>query len=65
MNPAIWSIIQLAIAIAKSQVSFTAADKIDEATALGRIAILARQAYKDQVGKPLDEALIKPEAPIQ
>lgn len=64
MNPAIWSIIQLAIAIAKSQVSFTASEKIDEATALGRIAILARQAYQDQVGKPLDETLIKPAAPL-
>lgn len=62
MNPLlILKIAELALSIIKSQTSSNVADKIDEATALGRIVLAGRQAYQDQVGMPLDESLIKPE----
>ena len=65
MNPALLlEIIQLAAAVIKSQTSANVADKIDEATAIGRIVLAGRQAYQDQVGQPLDESLIKPEPPL-
>ena len=60
----ILQIIELATGIIKSQTSQNVADKIDEATAIGRIVLAGRQAYQDQVGQPLDESLIKPEDPL-
>lgn len=57
-------IIQLAAGVIKSQTSDNVDDKIDEATAIGRIILAGRQAYQNQVGQPLDESLIKPEAPL-
>ena len=64
MNPLLLQIIEIAVAVIKSQTSFGVAEKIDEATAIGRIVLLGRQAYVDQVGKPLDETLIKPALPL-
>jgi hypothetical protein len=65
MNPQLLlSIIELAVSVIKSQTSTNVADKIDEATAIGRIVLAGRQAYQNQVGKPLDESLIKPEPPL-
>lgn len=62
MNPLlILKIAELALSIIKSQTSPNVADKIDEATAIGRIVLAGRQAYQDQMGMPLDESLIKPE----
>ena len=57
-------IISIAADVIKSQTSTDADDKIDEATAIGRIVLAGRQAYQDQLGMPLDESLIKPEAPL-
>lgn len=65
MNPLLITIIQLAASVIKSKISTNPADKIDELTAIGRIVVAGRKAYQDQAGKPLDESLIKPEAPIQ
>lgn len=58
------NIIELATGVIKSQTSSNVADKIDEATAIGRIVLAGRQAYLDQVGQPLDESLIKPQPPL-
>jgi len=58
------SIIQLAAGIIRSQLNPSAADKIDVATALGRIVLKGREAYEQHVGAPLDESLIKPEPPL-
>jgi len=65
MNPTLLlTIIELAASVIKSQTSTNVADKIDEATAIGRIVLAGRQAYQEQVGQPLDESLIKPEPPL-
>lgn len=58
------NIIELSLSVIKSQTSSNVADKIDEATAIGRIVLAGRQAYQDQVGQPLDESLIKPAPPL-
>lgn len=65
MNPLLLlEIIQIAASIIKSKTSPNTADHIDEGLAIARIVQAGRQAYQDQMGKPLDESLIKPQEPI-
>lgn len=66
MNTALMlEIIRLAASIIQSQTTDNVDQKIDEGVAIASIAAAAHKAYEDNVGKPIDESLLKYQEPIR